>query len=150
LTALATFCRQGIDVALFATVRTIRAIACILVILGAINWGLVGLVQIDGVAAFTAIPAAPTFWVEWGVVRGQIAAPNPVTGRWFITLLARLISVYRETSCRRQRKPIVASRIRLKNQPISFTWICKVKRNMMKMYAQRWSGWQSSGPSQSS
>lgn len=57
LAALSAICRHGINVAVFtSTVKTIRSIAFILIVLGAINWDLVGLVQIDGLAALLGGP----------------------------------------------------------------------------------------------
>lgn len=62
-------CRHGIIVAhSTATVKTIRAIAFILLILGAINWGLVELVQIDGVAALLAGPTSPLSRIVYSLI----------------------------------------------------------------------------------
>lgn len=56
--------------------KTIRSIAFILVIVGAINWGLVGLVQIDGVAALLDGPTSALSGIVYSLigVAGLIAA----------------------------------------------------------------------------
>ncbi len=55
--------------------KTIRAIAFILIILGAINWGLVGLLQIDGLALMDGPSSTVSRIVYWLIgLAGLIAA----------------------------------------------------------------------------
>jgi uncharacterized membrane protein YuzA (DUF378 family) len=48
--------------------RTIERIALVLVVVGAVNWGLVGLAQFDLVAALFGGQAAPLSRVVYGLV----------------------------------------------------------------------------------
>lgn len=59
-----------------ATVKTIRVIAFILIILGAINLGLVGLLQIDGLAALMDGPSSTISRIVYSLIglAGLIAA----------------------------------------------------------------------------
>jgi uncharacterized protein len=69
--------RHGINVARFTgTVKTIRLIAFILIILGAINLGLVGLLQIDGLAALMDGPSSTISRIVYSLIglAGLIAA----------------------------------------------------------------------------
>ena len=71
------FFRHGIIVAhSTATVKTIRAIAFILIILGAIYWALIGLLQIDALAALMDGPTSTVSRIVYALIgiAGLIAA----------------------------------------------------------------------------
>ena len=69
LAPLMPFFRHGIIVAhSTATVKTIRAIAFILIILGAIYWALIGLLQIDALAALMDGPTSTVSRIVYALI----------------------------------------------------------------------------------